>query len=593
MNGLVFMIEEDALQKLSAYFESIKAHYGADGGEITGDIEADIADKFQAKSGGRQKVITAIDVEEIIKVMGTVSQIGEEESEESAAPGEAKDGQKKARRLYRDKDNAILGGVCSGLAAYFAIDPVIVRLVFIALTLMNGAGILVYIVFWLVVPEAKTSVQKLEMQGETINLKNIEEVVREKSELIKEQSKKAYVSLKEQKSTLAKIVSVPVILAEVLIKFAKGISGVILPVVRLLAGLFVIFFALIIFVFISFWAVVLLFKTGSPLLQSDFPISQIAHTKAYYTTVISAYFICLIPLVAALMSAASILRKKNVFNWTIATVLLALWIFNITIASIFGFDLASDAKVVREKYISENTVEESVSISGFNAISGGAYGYLKVEQADGYAVSIKGLKEDVASIRFSKEATTSDGIINLNITDIYNPKGFLPINKPVEIVVKMPEIKQLEASHFLSYDLSGFGTKPEIIPVRSDRMIKGNCVQGDGYEWCESAGRCIRPWEEICESDINFSESGTSVKNLPGLENDRLYIIYEEPGQPALRAELAFDEDSLCGDGKTKIVCMALSISDYGLANGRAIEVRGIESDGIVTVRELVLKPIK
>lgn len=89
----------------------------------------------------------------------------------------------------------------------------------------------------------------------------------------------------------------------------------------------------------------------------------------------------------------------------------------------------------------------------------------------------------------------------------------------------------------------------------------------------------------------NFSRIGVAIKEPGGYNGQNLYILYEEPGKPALRAQLLFDENSLCGDENNKIVCMALSVSDYGLSNGRKIKVQGIETEGNVAVRQLTLFP--
>lgn len=604
LNGIIFMVEEDALQKLSGYFDSIKAHYGLDGEEITKDIEADIADRFKAKGGGRQKVITAKDVEEIIKVMGTVNQI-EEENEavsESEKSGEEDISTPKiSKRLFRDADNAILGGVCSGLGIYFSIDPIVFRLLFVALTLVNGVGILVYLIFWLAVPVAKTSVQKLEMQGESINLKNIEETLREKSQVLKEKSQEAFVSLKKQKSLFAKIFSLPIILIEGLLRFGKSIFKVVLPITRIAVGLFLIGGVMFSFVFASFWLVVLLFKTNSPLLQTNFPIELIAHTKAYFVTIISSYIAFIIPMFATILLAVSILRRKNLFNWIIMTILIATWVLNITVVSIFGFDLVSNFKTVRDDYINKNKIEKIIEVADFNAISGDVRGSLKIEKTENFSVSVKGLNSDIEKINFSKEATTTEGLINLKISQErdYHNGGFLAISEPIEITIKMPELVQLDAEDFYRYEYNGFGDEPKIIDeerveeessdVCYERDEHG-CISATGYRWCESSEKCFRPWEEVCESEINFSKSGVTVKNLPGLKSDQWYLLYEEPGKPALNAELQFDTESLCGNEERKTMCMLLSISDYGMKNGEKVEIRGIEHDDVLKVRELIVK---
>jgi hypothetical protein len=126
------------------------------------------------------------------------------------------------------------------------------------------------------------------------------------------------------------------------------------------------------------------------------------------------------------------------------------------------------------------------------------------------------------------------------------------------------------------------------LPLGGDRDEHG-CIPSAGYSWCASANKCIRPWEELCESDINFSKTGVAIKESSKVNGENLYILYEEPGKPALRAKLLFNEKSLCGDETHKIICMALSVSDYGLTNGRKIEIKGIKTDEQVEVRQLMM----
>lgn len=609
LNGIVFMIEEDALQSLSAYFDSIKAHYGPDGEEITRDIEADIADRFKARGSDIQKVININDVEEIIKVMGTVNQIGDED-EKVSEPGKVDASEdeevKRPKRLYRDGDNVILGGVCSGLGIYFSIDPVVFRLLFVILTIMNGIGILIYLVFWLAVPLAKTSVQKLEMQGESINLKNIEEALREKSEQIKEEGKRAFVSLRKQKSSFARLLSLPVVLFEGLLKFVKSFFNALAPIARVLVGLFLIFGVMFSFIFMSFWMIVLLFKTDSSLITANFPIHLIANSRPYFVTVISSYIAFLIPMFAAMLAAVSILRRKNLFNWIIVVVLMAAWMFSVTVVSVFGFDLASNIKTIRADYISKNTIEKKIDIAGFNGISGNFRGNVKIERDDNFSITIWGLKDDVERIGFVKEATSSTGVVSLVMSriDSYHDDNFLTPSQKVNILIKMPQLKQLDTTGLYQYSFDGFSEKPTIVSdeirekelndedLESDLLggdrDEHNCIQSAGYRWCEGSEKCIRPWEEVCESEINFSESGTVVKNLPGLKKDKLYLIHERAGQPGLKTELIFDAESLCGNDEDKISCMLLSVSDYGFNNGRKIKVRGVVADGAVRVREVV-----
>ena len=87
--------------------------------------------------------------------------------------------------MYRDPDARIIGGVCSGLGAYWNIDPTLIRIVFIVLAIFGLAGVLIYLILWIVLPEASTVAQKLEMRGEPVNVSNISDFIRDEFEHVK------------------------------------------------------------------------------------------------------------------------------------------------------------------------------------------------------------------------------------------------------------------------------------------------------------------------------------------------------------------------------------------------------------------------
>jgi phage shock protein C len=91
--------------------------------------------------------------------------------------------------MYRDPDHRIIGGVCSGIGAYWDIDPLIPRVIFAALTLAGGLGVLVYLILYIVLPEAKTTAQKIEMKGEPVNIHNIKESVKKEFENVRKNMK--------------------------------------------------------------------------------------------------------------------------------------------------------------------------------------------------------------------------------------------------------------------------------------------------------------------------------------------------------------------------------------------------------------------
>ncbi|NDV82917.1 PspC domain-containing protein [Bacteroides sp. 51] len=188
LGGTVFHIDEDAYRLLDEYLCNLKLHFRKQEGaeEIINDIETRISELFSEKIGLNSQVITIAHVEEVIERMGKPEEF-EDEQDNSAytdAPGAEtkhtsyKEPGKTAKRLYRNPDDKILGGVIGGLAAYFGWDATLLRLV-VLIILICGVGTLipVYIVLWLVIPEAQTAAEKLSMRGEEVTMENIGKTV--------------------------------------------------------------------------------------------------------------------------------------------------------------------------------------------------------------------------------------------------------------------------------------------------------------------------------------------------------------------------------------------------------------------------------
>jgi len=177
--GTQFYIDETAYQKLSDYLDKIKRKFSdmQERQEIMADIEARIAELFLEKVKNERHVVQMEDVEEVIKIMGKPDDyVGD--SEEEFTERESYSGQI-PKKLYRDPDHKVLGGVSGGLAHYFNIDVVWVRLIWVLLVLAGlGSGIIVYIVLWAILPEAKSTSEKLAMKGISANIENIERKVK-------------------------------------------------------------------------------------------------------------------------------------------------------------------------------------------------------------------------------------------------------------------------------------------------------------------------------------------------------------------------------------------------------------------------------
>ena len=187
ISGSVFHIEEDAFEKLQAYLQRLNDYLGVQesGQEILQDIEARIAELLQDKINEGQEAITSEWVDEVMQRMGNPEDFMEQGKDEK--DGRVVKGEKIRKRLYRDGENRVLGGVCSGLSAYFNIDPVFLRILFVVLVFVGvGISIFVYLILWIVVPEAKTTAQRLEMKGEEATISNIQRAFQEEVKEVKD-----------------------------------------------------------------------------------------------------------------------------------------------------------------------------------------------------------------------------------------------------------------------------------------------------------------------------------------------------------------------------------------------------------------------
>lgn len=180
INGIVFHIEEDAYEVLKNYMTDVKRHFSssADSLEITTDIENRIAEMFaEILASENKQVIVEQDVNGVIEQMGTVADFEFAENDTDTASNFAFTTEK--RRLFRDPDDHLVAGVCSGIANYFDIPVIWIRLAFAISLAFAGSGFLLYIILWLIVPKAVTRADRMAMKGEKQNLqgfkKNLED----------------------------------------------------------------------------------------------------------------------------------------------------------------------------------------------------------------------------------------------------------------------------------------------------------------------------------------------------------------------------------------------------------------------------------
>ena len=179
----LFHIDEGAFNKMRLYLESVKRSFANTPGsdEILADIEARIAELFHEKLENERQVITEKEVDEVITIMGQPEDYMVDEDIFEDEPRAARnEDRRKSKKLYRDTEMKYVAGVSSGMAHYVGISSLWVRLLWVILTLGSGGGfILLYGLLWILIPEATTTSQKLDMRGEDINISNIERTVSE------------------------------------------------------------------------------------------------------------------------------------------------------------------------------------------------------------------------------------------------------------------------------------------------------------------------------------------------------------------------------------------------------------------------------
>lgn len=187
LGGRVFQIEEAAITEIEAYLAALRRSFRkeADAIEIINDIESRMSELFAHKTG-MNRPISVEDARAVLAVMGAPADIGAETAGNIHQPVPG------ARRLFRHPDDQVVAGVCSGLGAYFGIDPVWIRLAFVFAVFTFGTGLLFYLVMIFIVPEASTPAERLMMHGEAVTLENMEHRLKSEGRKVQENLKRSF-----------------------------------------------------------------------------------------------------------------------------------------------------------------------------------------------------------------------------------------------------------------------------------------------------------------------------------------------------------------------------------------------------------------
>ncbi len=183
IGGMIFHIDYDAYQVLNNYIEEIKKFLknSSNREEIIIDIENRIAELLKESLSLEKEVINISDIEQVIETMGGPGEFKEEANDNNFNSTASK----KNKRLFRNTDDRMIAGICSGLGNYFNIDATWVRIIFIVSIILSGASLLAYIILWIVVPPANTQSEKNEMYNNHVDFSNIEESVKKEMNEVK------------------------------------------------------------------------------------------------------------------------------------------------------------------------------------------------------------------------------------------------------------------------------------------------------------------------------------------------------------------------------------------------------------------------
>ena len=450
ISGIIFHIEEDGYENLRKYLDSINKYFASfeDSSEILADIESRVAEIFLSKLNEGKQVITAEDVTALIATMGSVSDFKAAEDQEfsqtsppgtgssssqtnasyaePSAPKEEKsftapkplmrDEKRKilggvcsgmaayfkvdpiwirllfaltafvygitilvyivmwivvpgstdleepdtGKKMFRDPEHKVIGGVSGGIAAYFGIDLVVVRLLFVIFTIFFGIGFIIYIVLWIALPEAKSLTERMAMQGEPVTLSNIESNIK----------KNLNVDPNKEESTATKILLLPFRIIGIFIVVLGKILVPILEVLRVAIGIMVILFglALLFTAVVTSGVFVGLFSSAAfswPWIHYDeisMPLEVFANSLSGWL-VVAAFIAAVIPTVFIMILGASIIARRYVINTTVGWSMFVLFFVSVAILSV------SVPKIVYSfKETGVYKAEETYNLNGKTAV---------------------------------------------------------------------------------------------------------------------------------------------------------------------------------------------------------------------------------
>lgn len=433
----IFYMEEPAYAKLEAYLHRLKTHFASfeEKDEILSDIEQRLAELFAETINSTKPALTETDIERAIQIMGAPEQFEDEALAEEARPKETSTSTStetsvNSKRFYRNPDDRVFCGVCSGIGAYVGLDSRVIRAIFVILFILGifthavsavFVGI-VYLVLCLLIPEAKTVSQKIEMQGEPITVSTI-------TKQAKTETKNAELP----KSGFERLLIFIGQIFSVGISLLKRLFGFLWKIARILLGLMITLWFAGILVGLLFLLSVLLFNIQSPYVDSF--VRELATGPLYYAGLTSLFFAFAIPAFTLFLGGLSLLRRKNLFTVPLISALAGLWVIAAISTGVIALDRAPAIQQAWEKQEASVVLETRTftPTQPFTALEASGSYRLTVRPSSTVSVIARGEGEALQKIHVSSE----QGILTIG-KEPWRRLCLFCNHKQVEIEIGLP-----------------------------------------------------------------------------------------------------------------------------------------------------------
>lgn len=459
LGGQLYAIEEDGYTVLETYLTGLKQHFAGDESvnELLSDIEMSLGEKFSQKIGPHQGAVTLENVSEAIALMGNVEEIANDTDGRKKDTGTAPTGPEPhtPKRLYRNEDDTIIAGVCSGLAAYTGVDPVLIRILFVILTLANGLGVFAYMILWVAVPPAKTSAQKLQMRGKPANLSELQELVKEKAETIQKEGKDALERMRQPNSIFYRVIQVPITLIASIADILRSLFRQIGPILSTLVGLIVLLGSVIGIGLLTAFATILFFRIGSSSLISDLPLAELAGNPLYYIGIVAGYLLLLVPLFFITLIGVTLLRRKSSLSVFTSAVLFTIWIISAGAMALSASEIGPWGYARLQQIEHEQTISRTFEETDFYAVEVAGSHQVTITQGDAFAVNFTGLKKNIDELSLVKD----NGVLKITSTNTRQGHCFLCLNRPVRAEIVLPALQRFTGKDVSRTTIEGF-TQP-------------------------------------------------------------------------------------------------------------------------------------